>query len=458
MKKKHSFTLQPFFLACLLSISLCNVNAQTKYNNTSASVHPAWSEQSNVYEVNLRQYTPSSSIKDFEKSLPRLRRMGVEILWFMPINPIGIEGRKMLATDLGSYYSVRDYKALNPEFGTMKDWKQMVKHAKSMGFKVIIDWVPNHTSPDNVWMTNHPGFYKRDKNGNTEYDADYTDTRNLNYDNMELRDSMIDVMKWWIKTTNIDGFRCDHVDPIPLDFWKACIDSLKKIKHVFMLAESENPELHKVGFDETYAWNIMWATVDVAQGKKTVPYMDSILNHNFAIFPPNAYRLYFTTNHDENSWNGTEFEKYGDAYKAFAVFTQTMYQSVPLIYTGQESANKKRLKFFVKDTIDWDNYKLDPFYKTLLHLRRKNPALAANASYKKLATGNDMAIFAYVREKAGHKIAVILNLSDQPQSFTIDDKSIFGNPLNIFLGVKEKVNANHVFSIEPWGYVVYEYK
>jgi alpha-amylase len=456
MKRTPVALLSIYFTVFFISSSPTIDVAQVQ--NKESSVHPLWSEQSNIYEVNLRQYTASSSIKDFEKSLPRLKKMGVEILWFMPINPIGIEGRKMTSSDLGSYYAVRDYEAVNPEFGTMTDWKHLVKFSHSMGFKVIIDWVSNHTSPDNPWVENHPGFYKRDSLGNTVYDADYTDTRNLNYQSMELRDSMIRAMKFWVKETGIDGFRCDHVDPIPLDFWKSCIDSLKKLKNVFMLAESENPQLHNAGFDETYGWSVMWATVDVASGKKTLPYLDSTINHNISIFPENAYRLYFTTNHDENSWNGTEFEKYGDAYKAFAVFSQTMYQSVPLLYSGQEIPNKRRLKFFTKDPIVWDKYEMAPFYSTLLHLRRKNPALAADASYKKLETGNDMAIFAFVREKAGYKIAVILNLSKEPQRFTIDDTLIFGNPLNIFLGVRERVNATHVFSIEPWGYIVYEYK
>lgn len=458
MKKFITIASLPFYL--LLSFNFFYTQSQFAQTTTKdgSSMHPSWSEQSNVYEVNLRQYTASSSVKDFEKSLPRLRKMGVEILWFMPINPIGIEERKMTSSDLGSYYSVRDYKAFNPEFGTMKDWKHMVKLAHSMGFKVIIDWVPNHTSPDNPWIIRHPAFYKRDSLGNTVYDNDYTDTRNLNYNNAELRDSMIDVMKWWITATGIDGYRCDHVDPIPLDFWQRCIDSLKKIKHVFMLAESENPELHKVGFDETYAWKEMWATVEVAKGNKSLHYLDSILNHSIAVFPENAYRLYFTTNHDENSWNGTEFEKYGDAYKAFAVFTQTMYQSVPLIYSGQEVPNKRRLKFFTKDPIIWNKYEMAPFYSTLLHLRRKNPALAANATFKRLVTGNDNAIFGYVREKAGHKIVVILNLSKEPQQFTINELTVNGNPLNIFSGKKETINASHVFKMKPWGYLVYEFK
>ena len=426
--------------------------------NARSFQHPKWSSQSNIYEVNLRQYSASGSIKDFEKHLARLKKMGVEILWFMPITPIGIEGRKMSSTDLGSNYAVRNYKAFNEEFGTMKDWKSFVKHAHSMGFKVIIDWVANHSAPDNVWATTHPDFYKRDANGNTVYDADYSDTRNLNYGNRELRDSMIAAMKFWVKASNIDGFRCDVADGPPADFWKQCIASLKKIKDVFMLAESEKPQLHKAGFDETYTWTVMNAMKNLYGAKITLGQFDSVINHNMKIFPKDAYRLFFTSNHDENTWNGTEFEKYGDACKAFAVFTQTMYQSVPLIYSGQEIPNKKRLKFFVKDTLALnDKFEMAPFYKTLLKLRKSTPALAADASYKKLVTANDVAIFAYTREKQGHKIAVVLNLSNQPQSFTIKEKSIYGEPMNVFMGVKEKVNSTHVFTIEPWGYVVYNF-
>ncbi len=443
-----------FFISCTPKISpAISVN-----NNATENGHPAWSKQSNIYEVNLRQYTVSSSIKDFENSMPRLKKMGVEILWFMPITPIGLENRKANASELGSYYAVRDYKAVNPEFGTMEDWKELVKHAHSMGFKVITDWVANHSSPDNHWIKAHPDFYKHDANGNTTYTADWDDTRNLNYDNRELRDSMIEAMSYWVKESDIDGFRCDVAEGPPADFWKQCIDSLKKIKNVFMLAEGNKPELHTAGFDETYAWSVMEAFVHFYAGELSLAGVDFIINHDIEIFPKNAYRLFFTTNHDWNSWEGTEFERFGDAYKALAVFTQTMYQSVPLVYSGQEIPNKKRIKFFVKDPIAWDKYEMAPFYSTLLHLRKKNPALAADASYKKLVTANDMAIFAYVREKEGHKVAVILNLSNQPQQFTINDESIFGNPLNVFLGTKEKVDAIHVFSIEPWGYILYDYK
>jgi alpha-amylase len=457
MKKMSLLSSMMVFIFFLVSCSqkltpLANIGAPA-----TSFTHPSWTEQGNIYEVNVRQYSQEGTFEAFEKSLPRLKEMGVKILWFMPINPIGIEGRKMNSSDLGSYYAVMNYKQVNPEFGTMTDWKELVKHAHSLGFKVIIDWVPNHTSPDNPWIKNHPAFYQRDANGNTVYDNDYSDTRNLNYNNQELRDSMISVMKYWITDTGIDGFRCDHVDPIPYDFWKKCITELRKVKDVFMLAESEKPEFHTVGFDATYAWNIMWATVEVAQQKHNLKYLDSVLNFNFTVFPKNAERMYFTTNHDENSWNGTEFEKYGDAYKAFAVFTQTMYESVPLIYSGQEVPNKKRLKFFVHDPIVWDKYEMAPFYSKLLHLREKNEALAANAAYKKIATANDDAIFAYIRQKGNHKILVVLNLSPEPQHFTIKQNDVYGNPLNVFANKKENLVKNHVYEMQPWGYFVYEY-
>lgn len=419
--------------------------------------HPSWSAQSNIYEVNLRQFTNSGKIKDFQKHLPRLRRMGVEVLWFMPITPIGVVERKMTAADLGSYYAVKHYKEVNPEFGTMAEWKSMVKQAQAMGFKVITDWVANHSAPDNHWVKTNPEFYTKDSAGKFISPYDWTDVYQLNYNNRLLRDSMINAMEFWVKETGIDGFRCDVAENVPEDFWRECIAKLKKIKNVYMLAEGESPNLHHAGFDQTYAWSLMGFMADLYAGKKTITQFDSLLNHNIQRFPADAHRLFFTTNHDENSWNGTEFEKYGQAYKTFAVFSQTMYQSVPLIYNGQEVPNKKRLKFFVKDPIDWSAYEMAPFYKTLLNLRRNNVALAADASYERLKTTDDASVFSYVREKNGKKVVVILNLSPEGKKFSITDHRIKGKPLNVFLFAKESVDEKHVFSVEPWGYIVYDY-
>lgn len=439
-----------FTIILIASAAFCQVGK-------SLFPHPKWSLQSNIYEVNVRQYTKEGTFKAFEKKLPRLRKMGVEILWFMPITPISLKGRKMNETELGSYYAVRDYKGINPEFGNMNDFVSLVKKAHALGFKVITDWVPNHSGLDNGWTVRHPDFYTKDEKGNFISPFDWTDVYKLNYDNKELRDSMIDAMKFWIKSADIDGFRCDVAEPVPADFWKDCISELKKMKNVFMLAEGDAGWLHECGFDATYNWSAMRYTRDLYDGKISASaFMDS-LNANYKRYPKDAMRMNFTTNHDENSWNATEFEKYGDAYKLFAVFSMTYNQTIPLVYSGQEIPNKKRLKFFVKDPIEWKKPELENFYSTLLHFRSKNQALSASASYKRLKTTADESVLAYAREMNGKKVVVILNLSDKEQRFNIKDEIIAGNPYNVFLFVNEKTALSHQFIIEPWGYIVYEY-
>ena len=460
MKKNLPAGLLLSFIA-LLNHGCNNQNESKAKNKTVAQtdVHPSWAAQSNIYEVNLRQYSKEGTLTAFEKSLSRLKDMGVEILWFMPITPIGLQGRKMNEKELGSYYAVKDYQAFNPDYGTMNDWKTFVKKAQGMGFKIITDWVANHSAPDNNWVKTHPQFYVKDSAGNLVPPFDWTDVRKLNYANRELRDSMIAAMKFWVIETGIDGFRCDVAKEVPLDFWKECITELKKIKNVFMLAEGEKPGLHEAGFDETYTWSMMHFMQQLYKGERNVKQFDSLINAGIDSFPANAYRMYFTANHDENSWNGTEFEKYGDAFKTFAVFSQTMYQSVPLIYNGQEDMNTKRLKFFVKDTIPWTGKtSLGTFYKTLLTLRKSNPALAADASYKRLNTSADTAIFAYRREQQGHKVVVVLNLTKQPQKFTIKDDAVNGSPLNVFSAAKEKIETGRHYSLLPWGFTVYDYQ
>lgn len=443
--------------ACML---LCQYSQHTDDKTAGEkNGHPEWAAQSNIYEVNLRQYSAAGTIMEFEKALPRLKDMGVEILWFMPVTPIGLEGRKMDEKEMGSYYAVKDYKAFNPDYGTMADWKAFVKKAQGMGFKVIVDWVANHSSPDNNWVRSHPQFYVKDSAGNLVPPFDWTDVRKLDYSNQELRDSMIAAMKFWLTETDIDGFRCDVAEQVPTDFWKTCIAELKKVKDVFMLAEGEKPELHAAGFDETYTWAMMHGMKALYKGTWKMQQFDSLIKTYIDSFPKNAYRLYFTSNHDENSWNGTEFEKYGDAFKTFAVFSETMYQSVPLIYSGQEAMNTKRLKFFVKDTIAWPATKpMADFYKTLHTLRRSNPALAAEADYNRLHTSADSAVFVYARTEGIHKVLVILNLSKQPQHFTIQDDAVTGNPLRVFSAVKEKISTSTPFNLEPWGFLVYDYQ
>jgi alpha-amylase len=451
----------PSLMVYFFAITSCDTTTSSgnppALDSTTADLHPVWSYQSNIYEVNLRQYSGDGSFKSFAKSLPRLKEMGVEILWFIPINPIGLEGRKFKQTDLGSYYAVKDYYAVNSEFGTMDDWKALVKQAHDMGFKVLMDWVANHSSPDNFWMNAHPAFYKRDSTGKAVIPNGWDDTRKLNYDNRELRDTMINAMKYWITNSDIDGFRCDDASDVPDDFWKEAIAGLRKMKTVFMLAEGDKPSLHEAGFDESYPWSVMNFAYGIYSGKTTLAQLDSIVAHNDSIFPKNAFRLYFTTNHDENSWNGTEYERFGEDYKAFAVWAFTMHNSLPLIYSGQEVPNKKRLKFFVKDTIVWNQYALAPFYSTLNHLRRSTEALAADASFTKLKSGKDEAIYAFLRQKNGSKILVLLNFSKQDQQFSIASDLVSGAAKNVFDGGERAIDASKVFSLKPGGFLVYDY-
>jgi glycosidase len=375
----------------------------------------------------------------------------------MPITPISVKGRKMTEKDLGSYYAVRDYKAVNPEFGTMNDFIALVRKAHDMGFKVITDWVPNHTGLDNKWTERHPNFYEKDTAGKFISPFDWTDVYKLNYNNKELCDSMIDAMKFWITTADIDGFRCDVAEPVPAFFWKNCIRKLKKLKDVFMLAEGNLAWLHEAGFDATYNWNAMSYTRDLYEGKMSASTFIDSLNSNYTRYPANAMRLNFTTNHDENSWNGTEFEKYGDAYKLFAVFTMTYRQSIPLVYNGQEIPNKKRLKFFVKDPIFWSGYEMAPFYEALLKLRKSNSALDTDADYKQINT-SESDIFAYIRKKNEKKVLTILNLSGSKKSFTIGDMEAMGIAKNVFTNENMTIKNEQNFSIGPWGYTVLSFE
>jgi glycosidase len=417
--------------------------------------HPAWIMQGNIYEVNVRQYTSEGTLVAFGKNLQRLKDMGVQTLWFMPLNPIGKIDRKGA---LGSYYAVSSYTTLNPEFGTLDDWKGLVHKAHEMGFKVVIDWVPNHTAADHVWLTTHPDFYVKDSTGKAAVPFDWTDTRQLDYKNSEMQDSMIAAMKYWITESDIDGFRCDVAWNVPGPFWTKCIGELKKLKaDLFMLAEGDKPYLHPSGFDATYSWVMFKKMVQVAKGERPAFALDSVESYYDTLYPKNALELYFTSNHDENSWNKADYGTMPGAIHApFAVFTLTMYHSIPLIYSGQEEPVLDSLSFFYKDAINFKNYRRAKFYQTLLELRKNNSALASDASFKKISVGNDSALYAYVREAGNKKVFVILNLSSSGQTIKVTDSSLQGNPYNVFMGTKEPLTDKE-WKIEPWGYVVYAY-
>lgn len=417
--------------------------------------NPAYAN-ANIYEVNIRQYTPSGTINAFSQHLERLAGMGVKILWLMPIQPIGVEKRK---GSLGSYYSISDYLAINPEMGTMEDFIQLVKKAHSLNMRVILDWVANHTAFDHAWIKAHPDYYKHDEKGNIIPPVeDWTDVAALNYDNVQLRRAMADCMLFWVKATDIDGFRCDVADMVPLDFWQSVRRELDQVKPVFMLAEAEKPEMHDHAFDMTYSWNQHHRMNEIVKGKKTAKTIDEYLEGQKA-WPANAYRMYFTSNHDENSWNGTEYERMGEGAQAFAVLTFGL-NGMPLIYSGQEAALNRRLKFFERDPIDWNNYPLADFYTRLIKLKTQAPALqhgAQGGTFTKLATGKDDAMYAFVRSKDESKVVFILNLSAKAQKINISAPELAGKASDIFSGQSLVLKNKQSFSLKPWQYIVYHY-
>ncbi|HEY0678966.1 MAG TPA: alpha-amylase family glycosyl hydrolase [Chitinophagaceae bacterium] len=415
-----------------------------------------WVHNCSLYEVNLRQYSKEGTFDAFSAELPRLRDMGVEVLWFMPITPISLEGRQ---GTLGSYYACSDYVSTNPEFGTIADFKKLVANAHLLGFKVIIDWVANHTGLDHWWTKKHPGYYVRDAQGKFYDKHGWHDVIDLNYYNQHMRRDMIESMKFWVNECDIDGFRCDMAHLVPLDFWRTARIELDAIKPLFWLAETEAHVYHQA-FDASYSWNWMHATEKFCNG--TLGFNDLLqVLHDYRLnFPPESLKLYFTANHDENSWNGTEYEKYGAAAKVFAVFSCT-WEGLPLIYSGQELPNKKRLKFFDKDPIEWDGeFSLHEFYKALLDLRKMNPALRAadeTAFTYRIMTSADHQVFCYMRKKDDKEVLVVLNLSASPiADFEFRDPRIYGSFRNIFNNLVIDLDRMKPLALQPWDYQVLE--
>jgi glycosidase len=341
----------------------------------------------------------------------------------------------------------------------MEDWKALVKKCHDMGFKVIIDWVPNHTGGDHYWLTEHPDFYVQDSvTGKALSPYDWSDTRKLNYANPVLEDSMINALKFWIKESDIDGFRCDVAGDVPDAFWKKCIPALRAEKNIFMLAEGNKASLQEDGFDATYTWDEFSMMKRIAKGERPAFALDSVLNRVDSTFPKTRLLMYFTSNHDENSWNKADYATMpGDSHAPFAVLTQTIGKSVPLIYSGQEEPYLDSISFFYKDTISFSKFGRADFYTKLLNLRKTNTALAANAAFTKIASSNDGAIYAYSRENGKDKVVILLNLSATPQTFTLTSADISGNATNIFTGKTEAVTKGQSFNLAAWGYLVLSY-
>lgn len=422
---------------------------------------PDWARNSVIYEVNLRQYTPEGTLAAFEPHLPRLRNMGVDILWLMPVHPIGIENRK---EGLGSYYSVKDYKGVNPELGTLDDLKRVVNRAHDLGMKVILDWVANHTAWDNPWVVEHPQWYLKNSQGNIEaYVFDngttidhWTDVVGLDYTQPAVHRAMTDAMLFWVKEANVDGFRCDVAGLVPASFWNHARRELQAVKPIFMLAENEDQHfLLDSAFNANYAWSLKDLFNGLTNGKSTATAFERWLLKTDSLHATGSMPMLFTTNHDENSWHGSEYERLGDAVKAATLLTFTA-PGLPLIYSGQEAGLSKRLRFFEKDTIHWDNLAMADFFKQLTRLKKENPALANAAFGGKttlVATSHPEAILAFTRQKGTNTVVSIINLSNKAVQFKLQHP-LKGEFEEYFSGQTCRL-GNDAITLPAWGYHVY---
>lgn len=385
--------------------------------------HVLWSRNANIYEVNIRQYTPEGTLDAFAAHLPRLKKMGVDILWLMPVQPIGVINRK---GTLGSYYSIRDYGAVNPEFGTLTDFKRVVNEAHALGMKVILDWVANHTAWDHAWVSSHPDWYKKNAageihaytymgvgGGEPEY---WTDVVGLDFKRSDLWPAMTEAMLFWLKETDIDGFRCDVAALVPTPFWEQARVALERVKPVFMLAEADEADLHERAFDMTYDWRLYDTLKAIAQGKANAGALKTWWKKREEKYPADAYGMFYTANHDSNSWQGTDTEFYGEAFKAMAVLAATL-PGMPLIYGGQEGVLDKKLAFFERDAMAWKGYPLAAFYSELLKLKHTHAALANGLKGGALSwlSGDSDALLVFARTSPDSRIIVRVNLSATPQ-------------------------------------------
>lgn len=408
-----------------------------------------WLNKSNIYEVNIRQYTPEGTFNAFVKHLPRLKAMGVEVIWLMPITPISKKGMK---GSMGSYYACSSYTKINPEFGDENDFANLVKQVHQLEMKLIIDWVANHTGCQHEWMDLHPDWFTRNEQGVFTERNGWDDVVDLNYDNPQMRNALIGAMQYWVTTFHIDGFRCDMAHLVPLDFWVMARKHLEPLGKLMWLAECENIQYHDV-FDISYAWQWMHTTEKMMEGVAGTQDIYNVL-HEYAQYPKGTFKLFYTANHDENSWNGTEYEKYKHCAKAMAVFCNTWKNSVPLVYTGQEMANTKRLSFFDKDALQWTNEPiLAKLYSTLHQLRKTSDAIAKGDVFQ-LPMPNNFSM-AYIRTYEEDVVLVILNFSHEKLKTKFSHPSIQGNFEQVFSGLSYPLTPQTQFEIMPGEYMVY---
>ncbi len=432
------------------------IREMTKQNNNT---HADWSYSAVLYEMNIRQLTPEGTLRAAEKKLEFLHSMGIDAIWMMPIYPIGEEGRK---GSLGSYYSIQDYCAVNPEFGTMEDFDSFVAKAHSLGMKILLDWVANHTARDAKWLkTKSADWYEREADGTAKIPWDWSDTAKLNYANHDVWRGQIEAMRFWVEKHNIDGFRCDMAMLVPIEFWQQAAAVLHAVKpDIFMLAEAEELNLFDKAFDMCYAWEIHHMMCDIAKGERRVWDLRNTMYADRERYPNTAMKMMFTSNHDENSWSGSEFDRFGAAREVMTALTFVWEAAMPLLYTGQEVGYNHSFEFFERDYIPAEKYQEcedTELYRKLIALKHSQPALQAGERGGRTIEIENNAkdcLMTFVRELGDSRVVAIMNLS--PYTIHVDyNNGIYaGEYTNAITGEKVLLPVHLEQDIKPWGYTL----
>lgn len=450
--------LKPILALAALGLALpCTAALPARYTPKPyvQIAHPEWTRNAVIYQINTRQFTPEGTFVAAQKQLPRLKALGVDILWLMPIHPIGDKNRK---GTLGSPYAVKDYYGVNAEFGTKAELKAFIDAAHAQGMKVILDWVANHTAWDNPLHVEHPDWYVKNWKGANQPTPwwDWSDIIDLDYSKPELRQYMTEALKYWVREMGIDGYRCDVAGYVPIDFWENARAELDAIKPVFMLAEFDMRDVHAWAFDASYAWKWNNAMHDIGTKNADVQALFGFYSEHESAWPKAAMRMTYTENHDQNAWEGTQFERFGPGLLN-AIVLSFVGEGMPSIYNGQEAGNRKRLKFFERDPIEWRDHPNAELFRKLIVFRKAHPALANapwGATMTPVVNSASTKMLSFVREAKGDKVLALFNMSGEAKTVSFSDGPVAGEYRDFASGAAVKLAADSTLTVAPWSYRV----
>lgn len=443
-------------LAILLAASPALAEPDYTARDVVEVANAPWTADAVLYQLNTRQFTPEGTFKAAQKQLPRLAKMGVDIIWLMPIHPIGETNRK---GSLGSPYAVRDYRAVNPELGTEADFRAFIDEAHRLGLKVILDWVANHSAYDNPLTESHPEWYTRTPEGALTSPAgtDWSDVADFDYSQPGLRQYMTESLVYWVREFGVDGYRADVAGYVPTDFWETARAQLDAMKPVFMLAEWEQRDLHVRAFDATYSWGWKEAMQRLVKDGSGAGAMRGYYTGQSETWPQAAMRMVYTENHDQNSWDGVAATIYGPAYEA-AIALSFVGSGLPLIYNGQEADNDRQLAFFERDPIAWREGRYDTLFRKLIALKTAHRALhngRYGAGMVEVPTNQTADVYAFTRGAAGERVFAVFNLSPRPHNIAFSHERHHGGYTDALSGAAASFGGGEMLALPAWGYRIF---